>query len=256
MEESIIFFVALFAIVAYMYSSVGHGGASGYIALMTWWSLSAWMIKPMALTLNLLVSMVAFIHYARANHFRWRLFVGFAMSSVPFAFLGGLFDIGIDVYRVLLSVFLLFASVRLLFSKAYNTSTFSRPFNLYIALGVGAGLGFVSGLIGIGGGIILSPLILMIGWANQKETAAVSALFIFVNSLAGLIGQSSAGVDVIEVYETVYFWVIIVAVGAGAALGAYAGARRYSNNILKYILSAVLFSASLKLLVQVVQPLI
>src|SRR5688572_21576280 len=182
-----ILFYVLLPLVAFLYASVGHGGASGYLALMAIFAFVPDFMRPAALLLNVAVSLIAFIQYYRQGHFDWRLFWPFAIASIPAAFLGGLIDVEEDVYKKVLGVLLILSVIRLLDFRIRPQKEKAYP-PVVVALGIGAAIGFLSGLIGIGGGIILSPIILLLHWADMKKTAAVSALFIFVNSIAGLAG--------------------------------------------------------------------
>ena len=190
--ENLMFYV-LIPLVAFLYSSVGHGGASGYLALMAVFSFPSDTMKQTALLLNLFVAWIAFYHYYKAGHFNKKLFIFFALGSVPAAFIGGLFSLYPWIYKKILGFLLLFAVARMLFAKE-NRNSKNNELPILLALCIGAGIGFFSGLIGIGGGIILTPLILLFHWGNMKQAAAVSALFIWVNSASGLLGQLSSGV--------------------------------------------------------------
>ena len=166
----------LLPVVAFLYASVGHGGASGYLALMSVFSFPIAVMKPTALVLNILVSGISFFFYFREQQFDWKLFYPFAIASIPFSFLGGILTVETHVYKIILATVLIVAVLRLLgvFGKERIAL---KPVNLPLALVIGAAIGFLSGLIVIGGGIILSPVILLLGWGNMKQTAAVSALF-------------------------------------------------------------------------------
>ena len=190
--ENLMFYV-LIPLVAFLYSSVGHGGASGYLALMAVFSFPSDTMKQTALLLNLFVAGIAFYHYYKAGHFNKKLFIFFALGSVPAAFVGGIFSLDPWIYKKILGFLLLFAVARMLFAKE-NRNSKNNELPILLALCIGAGIGFFSGLIGIGGGIILTPLILLFHWGNMKQAAAVSALFIWVNSASGLLGQLSSGV--------------------------------------------------------------
>ena len=186
--EHIWLFLLTLPIVAFLYASVGHGGASGYLALMALFSFAPETMKPTALLLNLFVAAIAFYHYYKAGHFNKKLFLSFAVASIPLAFLGGMMEVNATIYKKVLDVLLIFAILKMLnvFGKE---STLIKDIKLWQGLIVGGVIGFFSGLIGIGGGIILTPVILLLHWGKMKEAAAVSALFIWVNSAAGLVGQ-------------------------------------------------------------------
>ena len=239
--EGIGVFLAILPIVAFMYAAVGHGGASGYLALMVLWSFPVSTMKPTALVLNLFVAAISFIAYARKGHFNSKLFLAFALTSIPMAFLGGMIEVDASIYKKILAVLLVFAILKMLgvFRKE-NDQIKNVP--LWQGLLVGAGIGFFSGMIGIGGGIILSPLILIMGWGRMKEAAAVSAAFIWVNSAAGLTGHFCRGVTI----EPMVFILIPIAL-IGGLLGGYLGSTRFDNLLLKRMLAFVLIIACAKL---------
>ncbi|MEM7186569.1 MAG: sulfite exporter TauE/SafE family protein [Bacteroidota bacterium] len=234
-------FLSILPLIAFLYASVGHGGASGYLALMALFSFAPESMKPTALLLNLFVAGIAFIQYYRAGHFNRRLFLSFALSSVPAAFIGGLIDIEATLYKQILAVLLVFAILKMLnvFGKE---STNTQKVLIWQGLLTGAIIGFFSGLIGIGGGVILTPVILLLHWGKMKEAAAVSALFIWVNSGAGLTGQLLAGARL--------EWDAFVMVGLallGGFFGSYFGSKKYNNQKLRYLLAFVLAIAAVKL---------
>lgn len=242
MEVNVLFLMALFA-VAFLYASVGHGGASGYLALMALFGISTFYMRASALTLNLFVSAVSFYAFYKSGYFKFSILFPFVLGSVPMAFLGARLNIDPQIFKYILGGFLLFAVLRMVYRPQGN-QTEIIPFNRYIALGLGAFLGFFSGLIGIGGGIILSPIVLLLGWANVKETAAISASFIFLNSVAGILGLVSTG---IQISPNILYWVV-VAFAAGL-LGAFVGSRKLSLSRLRYLLAFVLLMASVKLFI-------
>lgn len=235
-------FLLILLVVSGLYASVGHGGASGYLALMALYAFPVALLKPSALTLNLFVAGIAFVQFYRGGYFKLRLFLPFAMGSVPLAFLGGTINLDPSTYKIVLGILLLFAVLRLL-GIIGKTHEETKQAPVLAAIAVGAAIGFFSGLIGIGGGIILSPVILLLGWGNVKETAAVSALFIWINSLAGLLGMFKIG---FEFSMDILPYVIVVALGG--LIGAYLGSFRWNLKVLKYCLSFVLILASIKLI--------
>jgi uncharacterized membrane protein YfcA len=240
--ESIILFYILLFLVAFLYSSVGHGGASGYLALMAIFSITPEVMKPTALLLNLFVSLTSFIQFFRGKHFNWKTFLPFAITSVPMAYIGGRMALADDIYKKILGVLLLIPIIRFLFFANIKVDEIRKP-NFYLSLLIGAAIGLLSGLIGIGGGIILSPILLLLKWADMKQTAAISALFIFVNSLSGLAGQLQKGINF---SSDMYAYVAIAFVGG--ICGAYFGSLKFKHNILQYLLALVLIIASYKLL--------
>ena len=241
MDSILLFYVLLF-LVAFLYASVGHGGASGYLALMAIFSITPEVMRPTALLLNLFVSLTSFIQFYRGKHFNFRLFLPFAVSSVPMAFVGGLITLDTSIYKKTLGVLLLIPIVRFLFFGNISVAEIKKPSSI-LSLLIGAAIGFLSGMIGIGGGIILSPVLLLLKWANMKQAAAISALFIFVNSISGLAGQLTKG---IHFSVDMYAYVGIAFVGG--ICGAYFGSMRFNQAILKYLLALVLMVADYKLL--------
>ncbi|HNS12130.1 MAG TPA: sulfite exporter TauE/SafE family protein [Bacteroidia bacterium] len=237
-----ILFIALLLIVSFLYSSVGHGGASGYLALMALFGMSPDIMKSSALVMNIFVSLIAFVGYYKAGFFQLKLFLPFAITSIPASFLGAYMTVDALLYKRILGFILIFPILRLtgLFGKEPQEK---KLLNTYLALMIGAGIGFLSGMIGIGGGIILSPIILLLHWGNMKETAALSALFILVNSISGLAGILSIGV---AIDPSVFIWVGAVVIGGFA--GTYFATTKFTNPTLKKILAFVLLIASVKLL--------
>ncbi|WP_367752288.1 sulfite exporter TauE/SafE family protein [Flavobacterium sp. WC2430] len=240
-DHLLLFCIAL-AVIAFLYSSVGHGGASGYLALMALFAVPIVVMKPSALLLNLFVSSISFLFYYKMDFFRPKLFYPFAIASVPAAFLGGYITLDSAIYKVILGVVLVFAAFRLLgfFSSKEKELT---AINIPLALACGATIGLLSGMLGIGGGIILSPILLLLGWATIKEAAAISSLFIFVNSLAGISGYVFGG----KSFPVESFYFVPVAI-LGGILGAYYGSGYFSNKTLKYVLGTVILLASVKLI--------
>src|SRR6266436_1776808 len=207
-------------VIAFLYSSVGHAGASGYIAIMTLWGLAPATIRPTALVLNILVASIGAFQFWRAGHFSWKLFWPFALLSIPAAYFGGYLQPSASILRVLIGVVLLFSATRLFFRKSDPDQT--NPPSKPTAIGIGAGLGFLSGLTGTGGGIFLTPLLLFCKWAVIRQAAAVSALFIWVNSIAGLIGYFTAkhSIPSLGVF-------LAAAAVTGGVFGSHLGSRRF-----------------------------
>lgn len=240
LQDSHLYFLLILPVLAFLYASVGHGGASGYLALMALFSFSPAIMKPTALLLNLFVAAVSFLHFYRSGHFSWRLFYPFAIASIPLAFVGGLMEVDAGIYKKILGVLLMFAVYRLFRSKTNSLKT--KDINILIALIVGGAIGFFSGLIGIGGGIILTPVILLFSWGNVKQAAAVSALFIWMNSGAGLIGQLQMGIDWHP--DT---WLFVSLALVGGILGGYLGSKKMNSLALRITLGSVLGIAAIKL---------
>lgn len=240
-ELLILFYFLLFT-VAFLYSSVGHGGASGYLALGAIFDLAKEVMRPTALLLNLFVSLTSFIQFYRGKHFIFKIFLPLAIASVPMAFAGGRIDINTGSYKIMLGILLLVPIIRFLFFQNIPVSKL-RKSNKWLSLLIGAVIGFISGVIGIGGGIILSPILLLLKWTDQKQTAAISALFIFVNSFSGLLGQWTKGIE----FSTNMIGYVAVAF-VGGFCGAYFGAMRFNQNVLRVLLALVLIMASYKLI--------
>lgn len=242
--DTLTFFPLIIAIVAFLYASVGHGGASGYLATMVLAGISSAEMKSSALLLNIFVSAIAFIQYYRGGYFKGRLLWPFVLLSVPFSFIGSKIPLDNHVYKIILAICLALAILRLLGIFGKNQNENAKPVHIPFALFCGAVIGLISGMIGIGGGILLTPVLLLSGYANLKEAAVISAAFIFLNSVSGLAGAFTSG---ILVSPGIYAWAM--AAIAGGVLGAYFGSFRFSTFALKYILSAVLLFACFKLII-------
>ena len=232
---------AAIAVVAFLYSSVGHAGASGYIAVLTLCGFAAAFIKPTALILNILVATIGTFQFWRAGHFSWKVFWPFALLSVPAAFLGGYLHLPSWIFKPLVGVVLLFSAVRLLFRRGDPPKV--SPPALPIAMTVGAGIGLLSGLTGTGGGIFLTPLMLFRRWAYTRTAAAVSALFILVNSIAGLVGYFTSGQPIPS-----FAWLLAAAAVGGGTLGSYLGSQRFPVRTVTLLLATVLAIAGVKLI--------
>ncbi|MDX1661362.1 MAG: sulfite exporter TauE/SafE family protein [Gemmatimonadota bacterium] len=234
---------AALLVVAALYSTVGHGGASGYLAAMALFGLAPETMRPTALVLNVFVASLAVYHFGREGWFSWRLLWPFAVVSIPAAALGGAISLPEPVYRRVVGAILLWAAWHLfrMAGRAHDPGV--RPPSLPVALGVGVLLGLLAGLTGVGGGIFLSPLLLAAGWAGAKETAAVSAGFILVNSAAGLAGLGAAGG---AIPDGIGGWV--VAAAAGGFSGSRLGARRLEGEAIRRLLALVLVVAGVKFL--------
>ena len=233
---------ALLLLIAFLYASVGHGGASGYIAVLTLFSISLQVYKPVVLVLNIIIASIAFIQFYRAGYFKWNLAWPFLITSIPAAFIGSQFKTSEHVYNMILGVALLFPIIRLLISSPSEKKQI-KEVQLLPALAWGAVIGLASGFLNIGGGIFLSPVIILLAWGNTKDAAAVSSLFIVCNSLAGL---AAAGISSSSFTSTSYIWIGAAVIGGMA--GAYLGSHRFKLATVRYILSAVLCIAAVKLI--------
>lgn len=241
MDPNPVLLEGLFFAIAALYSVTGHGGGTGYIVAMVLLGMTPEEIKPLALTLNLVVAGAGTIQFYRAGYFQRGLFLPFVFTSVPFALLGGYLHLPAHHFKLLLGATLILAALRIAVRPVSGVD--SRP-PLIVALAAGAAIGLVSGLIGMGGSIFLTPLLLLAGWANPRQAAAVSAPFIFLNSLFGLIGYSTS-VDTFMIDD--FPW-LAVAVLAGGMLGAYIGSNKLPMPAIIRVLGMVMLVGGLKLL--------
>lgn len=234
--------VTLLPVIAFLFASVGHGGGSSYIVVLTLLNFAPAQVKSSALILNIIVSFIAFSAFRKVSDFSWKILLILLLASVPASYLGGKIMLNAYWYRKLLGLLLIFPVIR--FSGVLpqlNLPEIKPTTTKFLFIGVA--IGFVSGIIGIGGGIILSPLLIILKWSDIKQTAAISAAFIFFNSIAGLCG---AGLSSIELNRDIIVLLPLAIVGGMA--GAYAGANKFKGKALTYVLSLVLFIASIKLI--------
>lgn len=245
MDQTILLLLASGMLVAsFVYASVGHGGASAYIAAMALAGIAPAEMRPIALALNIVVSSIAAYKFWRAGHFRWRLFWPFAAVSIPFAYLGGAITLPGNLYKIVVGVVLVYAAWQLWRSgRAGEEMKAVREPAVPLAMAIGAAMGLLSGLTGVGGGIFLSPLLLMLGWAGTKQTSAVAAPFILVNSVAGLAAGFVAGTAALPQST----WALAAAVLVGGWLGAEYGSRRFANPAVRRVLAVVLAVAGSKM---------
>jgi len=240
--QTIAAMAVLFALAAALYSSVGHGGASAYIAVMALFAVAPETMKPTALALNLLVAGFGAWRYWSKGLTNWKLLLAFAATAVPAAFIGGAFELPDNYYKTLVGLVLWLAAARLLWQPRVLAERKPHTPPLIVTLPTGAVLGLLAGLTGTGGGIFLSPLIILMGWEEPRRTSGVVASFIFLNSAAGLAGNSaSAG------YLPNELPVFLAAVAIGAVLGTWLGVSRLPRPWLLRLLGAVLLVAGAKL---------
>ena len=242
MEANLTLLELTFFLIALLYSMTGHGGGSGYIAIMALLGMAPQEIKPMALGMNIIVSSVATIQFYRAGHFKQSLFLPFILGSVPLAMLGGYLQLPTRWFNLLMGLALIFAAMRIAVRRPVELPALSP--NLGIAILSGAAIGLLSGLIGVGGGIFLTPLLLLMGWANPKQAAAVSAPFILLNSLSGLAGFSA---HTAQALPSGLIW-LALSVLLGGLLGSHLGSRSLPMKAIARVLSAVLLIGGFKLL--------
>jgi len=229
-------------IVAFLYASVGHGGASGYIAILSLFSIPVDTYKPVVLILNIIIASIAFVQFYRAGYFKWSLCWPFLLSGIPFAFMGSRFAVQNKTYHLLLGLALILPIIRLVGVNPKENKV-TRKMSLWWAVPIAAVIGFIAGLLNIGGGIFLTPILIILAWANAKEAAAVSSLFIVCNSIAGLAGNANQD----PVFNTtVYLW--LGAAMTGGIIGSYLGSRNFKQITIQYILAGVLSIACIKLI--------
>ncbi len=243
MQETLLLAGLIFA-VALLYSSVGHAGASGYLAAMALFGLSQETMKPAALALNILVAAIGTVQFVRAGAFDRSVFWPLAVASIPCAFVGGWITLPGYLYRPIVGIVLLVASLRLI----WPTPTRSiRPMPLPIALMTGAAIGLLSGLAGVGGGIFLTPILLIAGWAEPRKAAGISAAFILVNSVSGILGYllgDAPRPD--DLGNRIIVWGVAAVVGG--TIGSWLGSRRLGNVAIRRLIAVVVALAAFKFL--------
>ena len=240
MDITILLALSLF-IVGFLYASVGHGGASGYLAVLSIFAIPVVNYKPVILILNILVAGIGFIQFTRAGFFKWKLCWPFLISSLPAAYIGSQMTLKGDVYNFILGLALIIPVVRLL-GLIPGEKNQTKEVSIPLALVFGLIMGLLAGMLSIGGGIFLSPLLIILAWANAKEAAGASALFIVLNSMSGLLGNTSD----INLGSESFVWFFSAL--AGGIAGSYFGSRHFAVQTVKYLLSAVLAIASCKLI--------
>ena len=241
MEPTAIFIILAIFIVAVLYSSVGHGGASGYLAVMAFLAVAPEVTRPTALVLNLFVASIGTVQFYRAGYFSWRIFLPFAAASIPMAFVGGMIHLPTDVYKIVLGAVLCLAAMRLAINLKGDDRVKDPP--IIACLLIGAVIGLLSGMVGVGGGIFLTPVLLLMHWAETRVAAGVSVLFILVNSIAGLAGNY-AQVSVLP--PGVWIW--IAAAVVGGFVGSTLGSKKFDSITLRRVLAVVLLFAGVKLI--------
>jgi len=240
--DKIILAIFLFLIISMLYSSVGHAGASGYLAVMALLSFAPATIKPTSLILNIIVATIASVKYLKADYFDKKIFLALIITSLPMAFLGGFLSISPKYFKLLAGLFLIITSLLLLL-KEY----FKKPDNpikqmpLSLGLILGSIIGLISGLIGVGGGIFLYPIIIMTNWTTVKKASGIAALFILLNSIAGLTGHIAA---LNKIDYNIIYWVCAVIIGG--LTGSYLGTIKFNNKVIITCLVLVLLTAGLK----------
>ena len=242
MEPTTLLIILAIFVVAVMYSSVGHGGASGYLAVMAFFAVAPEVTRPTALVLNLFVATIGTVQFYRAGYFSWRLFWPFAVASIPAAFVGGMVHLPTDVYKIVLGAVLCLAAVRLAINLKGDDEVKDPP--IIACLLIGAVIGLLSGMVGVGGGIFLTPILLLMHWAETRVAAGVSVLFILVNSASGLAGNYK---QVSVLPPDVWIW--IAAAVVGGVVGSTLGSKKFDSITLRRILAVVLMFAGVKLII-------
>ncbi len=247
------FLLVALSLIAAMYASVGHGGASGYLAVLSLTAYAAndpvWL-KQNAWCLNLLVAGIAFLAYKKSGFFDMKLALPFIIASIPAAFLGGYLKVDNTIYDVLLSLTLVFAAWKLYSLNGPFSEKFKgqKP-SFLISMIVGGIIGFLSGIIGVGGGIFLSPIILIFGWSDPKTTAGIAAVFIWVNSFAGLAGSTISGQIVVEFSTLIPFGISVL---IGGYVGSKYGSEKLSQNSIRSLLIVVMLIAAIRQILELV----
>lgn len=242
MDISEIIILAAILLVAVLYSSVGHGGGSGYLAVMAFFAVAPNITKPTALALNIFVSTIATIQFYRRGFFDWKVFLPFAVASIPLAFVGGMINLPIKYYKVLLGVCLILAAFRLAW-KFEQKDAEEKEKPIWLALTIGGIIGLTSGLIGVGGGIFLTPILFLTNWTESKKAAGISAMFILVNSISGLLGNYQ---NAVNLPKNVWLWIIFAVIGG--IIGSTLGSKYFNTLLLRRALALVLVVAGVKLL--------
>ncbi|MBP9069884.1 MAG: sulfite exporter TauE/SafE family protein [Bacteroidia bacterium] len=243
MSESLfIIALLLFFIIAALYSSIGHAGASGYLAVMALLSFAPESIKPTSLILNIVVAAIASYKFIKEGYFDRRIFISFILFSLPAAFIGGYITVSSLYFKILAGLFLIVSSILIVLKKKTDGPVDKHSERSLVLTGIiGVTIGFISGIIGVGGGIFLTPVLIMMNWTTVKKASGISALFILCNSISGLLGHLSS---LPKIDSNIAYWVIAVALGG--ALGSYFGTKKFNNRIIIWCLFLVLLSAGLK----------
>jgi uncharacterized protein len=240
METTTALIILAIFIVAVLYSSVGHGGASGYLAVLGFFAVAADVTKPTAFMLNIFVASFGAFQFIRLGYFSWRKFWPFAVTSIPVSYFAQMIKLPQGTYKLLLGVTLLLAALRLVWKFTSDTETADPP--IWVCLIVGALIGLLSGLVGVGGGIFLTPVLLLMNWSDIKTAAGISALFILVNSMSGLLGNLG---KIEQLPPVVWAWLIAAIIGG--VIGSTLGSHRFDTLMLRRVLGVVLAFAGINL---------
>lgn len=245
MESELIFYCSLlFLVISFLYASVGHAGASGYLAVMALLSFPVESMKPISLTLNIVVSLIASYKFIRAGYFDKKIFLIFACTSIPLAFVGGYLQLDPFWFKKLAGLFLIGSAILLLARQYLKPTEEKKSISLFLALGIGALIGFLSGLLGVGGGIFLSPILILMGLTTLRTASGIAALFILCNSLLGLAGHYTS---LPNLSKEILFFIPVVVIGGYA--GAHLGSGKFNTKLVTTFLLVVLLSAGVKFLI-------
>jgi uncharacterized membrane protein YfcA len=242
MQEDLLAF-SLFFLIATLYSTIGHAGASGYLAVMGLLSFAPEAIKPTSYMLNIVVAWIASVNFIHAGMFDRRIFFAFIMTSLPMAFAGGAITLEPQYYKLMAGIFLIVSALVLILQEFIRPRDTVRHMPLAVGLSLGGVIGLLSGLIGVGGGIFLSPILIITGWTTLRKASGTAALFILCNSIAGIAGHATSFP---ELDSNIFLW--LVAVILGGLLGSYLGTKHFQRKMIITCLFLVLFTAGLKFL--------
>jgi len=236
----------LFFITAILYSSVGFGGGSTYLALLLIWDIPYYIFPIVALFCNVIVVSGNSVNYIRAGNFNIKLLVPFLLGSIPFAFFGGTIVIKKELFEILLFVVLSIAGLLILFnSKAYDENKLIiKKISVALSFFIGSILGLVSGIVGIGGGIFLSPILFLLKAENPKVIATTASLFILINSISGILGQLTKDVVLNDMQN---YWILFLSVFIGGIIGNYMNLKIFSNRVLTIITSVLVIFVALRI---------
>lgn len=240
-------YLTIFFIIAALYSSVGLGGGTAYLAFLSFLDIPYTKIPATALFLNILCVVISFYNYKKAGHFRLRMLLPFAIASLPAVFIGSLIPVPEKVFFTILGISLFFVAVRMFLLHSFSKPSFSPSASMFWIIGLVSGvmIGLLSGVVGIGGGVFLTPLLMFLGWAKPKEAAALSSAFILLNSMVGFFGHALKGrVDLILCLLPG------LAVIFGSYTGSFLGAKKLSPAIVQRIFAILLIFVVWKLIVR------